>query len=122
MQVTTVLTLHLTKTQGWASSNTAYIIFDEVRVPASNIIGQENQGFLAIMLNFNHERLAGIIMGVRGCRMCIEESINVCHCDCIGLHWPMHRLTGAVRTHTFFLSLSHALCSMPVIVLHSASD
>ena len=63
-------------TQGWASSNTAYITFDDVKVPKENLIGQENQGFLAIMLNFNHERFAGIVMGIRGARMCIEESVK----------------------------------------------
>jgi len=64
------------ETQGWASSNTAYITFDDVEVPVENLIGQENQGFLAIMLNFNHERFAGIVMGVRGARMCIEEAVK----------------------------------------------
>jgi len=63
-------------TQGWASSNTAYITFENVKVPVENIIGQENQGFIAIMYNFNHERFAGIAMGVRGARMCIEEAIK----------------------------------------------
>jgi len=63
-------------TQGWASSNTAYITFDNVRVPAENLIGAENQGFIAIMLNFNHERFAGIVMSVRGARICVEEAIK----------------------------------------------
>lgn len=64
------------KTQGWHSSNTAFIAFDNVKVPVENLIGTENQGFLAIMLNFNHERFAGIVMSVRGCRLCIEEAIK----------------------------------------------
>jgi len=63
-------------TQGWSSSNTAYVTFDNVRVPVENLIGAENQGFLAIMLNFNHERFAGIAMSVRGARMCVEEAIK----------------------------------------------
>ena len=63
-------------TQGWASSNTAYITFDDVKVPVENVIGEENQGFLAIMLNFNHERFAGIVMSLRGCRVCVEEAIK----------------------------------------------
>eukprot|EP01127_Copromyxa_protea_P010106 TRINITY_DN2435_c0_g1_i1.p1 TRINITY_DN2435_c0_g1~~TRINITY_DN2435_c0_g1_i1.p1 ORF type:complete len:410 (-),score=99.70 TRINITY_DN2435_c0_g1_i1:29-1258(-) len=63
------------KTQGWLSSNTAHVLFDEVRVPAKNLIGQENMGFLAIMLNFNHERFTGIVMTNRGSRNCIEDAI-----------------------------------------------
>jgi alkylation response protein AidB-like acyl-CoA dehydrogenase len=32
------------------------IIFEDVLVPVANLIGKENQGFQAIMLNFNMER------------------------------------------------------------------
>jgi len=45
------------KKTGWWASDTAEIHFDECRVPAKNLIGEENQGFLAIMLNFTSERL-----------------------------------------------------------------
>jgi alkylation response protein AidB-like acyl-CoA dehydrogenase/predicted heme/steroid binding protein len=38
---------------GW-SSGTSYITFDNVKVPCSNLIGKENQGFKLIMYNFNH--------------------------------------------------------------------
>jgi len=63
------------KTQGWLSSNTAHILFEDVKVPIRNLIGQENMGFVAIMLNFNHERFVGIAMANRGARNCIEDSI-----------------------------------------------
>ena len=33
------------KTQGWWCSTTAYITFDEVKVPVTNLIGEENKGF-----------------------------------------------------------------------------
>ncbi len=42
---------------GWWASDTAELAFDGCRVPASNLIGEENQGFLAIMVNFANERL-----------------------------------------------------------------
>jgi acyl-CoA dehydrogenase len=45
------------KKTGWWASDTAEISFDECRVPAENIIGYENAGFIAIMTNFVHERL-----------------------------------------------------------------
>jgi acyl-CoA dehydrogenase len=41
---------------GWWSSDTAALYFDDVRVPVANLIGEENQGFKAIMHNFNYER------------------------------------------------------------------
>ena len=47
---------------GWKCSDTAAIHFNEVRVPARNLIGPENGGFVGIMRNFNGERL-GMAMG-----------------------------------------------------------
>ena len=45
------------KKTGWWASDTAELAFEECRVPVANLIGEENQGFLAIMLNFATERL-----------------------------------------------------------------
>ena len=42
---------------GWWASDTAELHFEDCRVPASNLIGEENMGFLAIMINFATERL-----------------------------------------------------------------
>ncbi len=43
---------------GWRSSDTAELSFTEVRVPAGNLVGAENSGFLLIMRQFQTERLA----------------------------------------------------------------
>eukprot|EP01125_Pyxidicula_operculata_P015562 TRINITY_DN5295_c0_g1_i1.p1 TRINITY_DN5295_c0_g1~~TRINITY_DN5295_c0_g1_i1.p1 ORF type:complete len:493 (+),score=87.48 TRINITY_DN5295_c0_g1_i1:22-1500(+) len=64
------------KTQGWWPSNTAHIVFENVEVPESQLIGVENAGFLAIMLNFNHERFMLIVKSCRASRICIEEAIK----------------------------------------------
>lgn len=50
------LSVRRQKTQGWWISNTAYLTFDNVKVPVRNLIGEENKGFKSIMHNFNHER------------------------------------------------------------------
>ncbi|MBL8606128.1 MAG: acyl-CoA dehydrogenase family protein [Myxococcales bacterium] len=42
---------------GWWASDTAELVFEGCRVPAANLIGEENQGFYAIMVNFATERL-----------------------------------------------------------------
>jgi acyl-CoA dehydrogenase len=42
---------------GWWASDTAELAFEDCRVPAANLIGEENMGFLTIMLNFATERL-----------------------------------------------------------------
>jgi len=45
------------KKTGWWASDTAELAFDGCRVPVSNVIGEENAGFVAIMVNFTQERL-----------------------------------------------------------------
>jgi acyl-CoA dehydrogenase len=42
---------------GWWATDTAELSFEDCRVPVSNLIGEENQGFFAIMINFVNERL-----------------------------------------------------------------
>ena len=42
--------------QGWRSSDTAELVFQECRVPAGNMLGGPNRGFYAIMQNFQNER------------------------------------------------------------------
>lgn len=60
---------------GWWASDTAVIYFDDVRVPAANVIGRENGGFIGIMLNFNKERL-GLAAGATAlARVCLEDAI-----------------------------------------------
>ncbi|MGJ8658959.1 acyl-CoA dehydrogenase family protein [Cellulophaga fucicola] len=46
---------------GWRASDTAEIAFDNVTIPASNLMGEEDKGFSYIMQHFALERL---IMGV----------------------------------------------------------
>ncbi len=45
------------KKMGWWASDTAELVFENCRVPVENRIGDENAGFLTIMLNFATERL-----------------------------------------------------------------
>jgi alkylation response protein AidB-like acyl-CoA dehydrogenase len=46
---------------GWRASDTGEIAFDNVRIPATNLMGEENMGFNYIMQHFASERL---IMGI----------------------------------------------------------
>ncbi len=45
------------KKTGWLSSDTAELVFQDARVPAENLLGEENRGFYAVMKNFQNERL-----------------------------------------------------------------
>jgi acyl-CoA dehydrogenase len=51
--------------QGWRASDTAELVFEDCRIPAANLLGEENQGFYAIMRNFQNERLvlSGMAVG-----------------------------------------------------------
>merc|ERR1719281_391111 len=64
------------KCSGVWSSGTTYITFDDVKVPKSNLLGEENKGFQYIMNNFNHERFAICCMTNRFSRVCLEESLK----------------------------------------------
>jgi acyl-CoA dehydrogenase len=64
------------KKQGWWASDTAALYFDNVRVPAENLIGGENQGFLGIMHNFNGERLGMASGATASARVCLEEAVK----------------------------------------------
>jgi acyl-CoA dehydrogenase len=62
------------KKMGWWASDTATLMFDDVKVPVANLIGEEGRGFLGIMLNFNSERL-GMAASCNGFSMvCLEEA------------------------------------------------
>ncbi len=43
---------------GWRASDTAELAFHDVRVPTTQLVGEENGGFLLIMRQFQSERLA----------------------------------------------------------------
>lgn len=47
---------------GWAASDTAELVFEDCRVPLENLIGEENNGFAGIMVNFQEERLSLAVM------------------------------------------------------------
>jgi alkylation response protein AidB-like acyl-CoA dehydrogenase len=68
--------IHCTRmeTTGWLSSATTLVRFENVRVPLANLIGEENNGFMAIMLNFNGERLGIIVSALRSCRVLFAEA------------------------------------------------
>jgi acyl-CoA dehydrogenase len=62
------------KKMGWWASDTATLHFDDVRVPAGNLLGQEGAGFKIIMRNFNHERLTMAAGCIAMARVCLDEA------------------------------------------------
>nr|HOO90180.1 acyl-CoA dehydrogenase family protein [Syntrophales bacterium] len=45
---------------GLRSSDTAELFFDNLRIPAENLIGEEGEGFIYQMQQFQHERFAAL--------------------------------------------------------------
>lgn len=57
---------------GLRSSDTAELFFDDVKVPAENLIGEEGEGFIYQMKQFQHERFA-ILPGIY---ICVKDMID----------------------------------------------
>lgn len=64
------------KTSYSAAAGTAYVTFDNVKVPVENLLGQENKGIHVILSNFNHERWAMACSVIRNSRCIVEESLK----------------------------------------------
>jgi glutaryl-CoA dehydrogenase (non-decarboxylating) len=64
---------------GIRSGNTGELFFDDLRVPAENLLGQEGEGFKIAMSALDNGRFT-VAAGACGLLMaCIEESVKYCH-------------------------------------------
>lgn len=61
---------------GMNSSDTAQLFFDDVRVPATNIIGKEGSGFAMQMMQFQEERLWAAINSIKMMDGLIDKTIE----------------------------------------------
>ena len=57
---------------GWRTCNTAELAFEDVRVPRSAMLGEENKGFYNIMEHFQEERLYLAIGSVSAAQKALE--------------------------------------------------
>ena len=64
------------KKTGWLSSDTAELIFDNVSIPAGNLLGEEGKGFYSVMKNFQTERIALGAMAVGHCTRALELTLD----------------------------------------------
>ena len=64
------------KKTGWLSSDTAELVFDNVRVPASQLLGEEGKGFYSVMKNFQTERIALGAMAVGHCQQALKLTLD----------------------------------------------
>jgi acyl-CoA dehydrogenase len=61
---------------GWHASDTGELAFDDVFVPAENLLGEENKGFYLIMANFQWERLLMALGSVGAMQVMLERTIH----------------------------------------------
>ena len=64
------------KKTGWLSSDTAELVFDNCRIPAENLLGEEGKGFYSVMKNFQTERIALAAMGVGHAMRALELTLE----------------------------------------------
>jgi acyl-CoA dehydrogenase len=64
------------KKTGWLSSDTAELVFDNVRIPAGHLLGQEHKGFYSVMQNFQTERIALGAMAVGHCQQALRLTLD----------------------------------------------
>ena len=57
------------------ASDTAELAFDDMRVPSRYMLGQENQGFMYLMQNFQTERLIASASACAGMQLVIDDAI-----------------------------------------------
>ena len=61
---------------GWRSQPTAQVNFDQVRVPAANLIGAEGEGFAIAMAGLDGGRLNIGACSLGGAQRCLDEALR----------------------------------------------
>jgi alkylation response protein AidB-like acyl-CoA dehydrogenase len=63
---------------GLKAQDTAELFFDDVRVPASNLLGTEGHGFFHLMNNLPQERLSIAAVAVAASRLILDLTVDYC--------------------------------------------
>jgi acyl-CoA dehydrogenase len=63
---------------GMAAQDTAELFFNDVRVPAANMLGEEGGGFVALMQNLPRERVAIGATALAGAEKAFEDTLAYC--------------------------------------------
>ncbi|KAF8962776.1 acyl-CoA dehydrogenase [Flammula alnicola] len=64
------------KTSYSPTAGTAFVTFDNVKVPVENTLGPEGGGIFVMLSNFNHERWVMICSSARSQRLIVEECLK----------------------------------------------
>jgi citronellyl-CoA dehydrogenase len=61
---------------GNLSSDTGLLFFEDCKVPARYLLGEENEGFYHVMTNFQGERLVAALGAVAGMQLMVEDALK----------------------------------------------
>lgn len=61
---------------GWRMSDTSELIFEDCRIPAANLLGEENKGFLYLMMKLQQERLVSSMMNQSAAEAILDISVQ----------------------------------------------
>lgn len=110
------------KTSYSPAAGTALVMYDNVKVPATNLLGEENQGFKCVMANFNHERWFICAQVLSGCRLIIKDCMTWCNQrKAFGkpliqqpvIRQKLARMVGAVESsYSWLESITHQMNTM----------
>ncbi|KAL4777285.1 acyl-CoA dehydrogenase/oxidase [Aspergillus nidulans var. acristatus] len=67
------------KTSYSTAAATAFVEFNNVKVPVDHLLGEEHKGFIVVMSNFNHERYMMVCAVVRFSMTVVEECLKWCN-------------------------------------------
>ncbi|KAJ3571970.1 hypothetical protein NPX13_g5203 [Xylaria arbuscula] len=111
------------KTSYSPAAGTAYITFDNVKVPVENLLGEENKGIYVILSNFNHERWSMACTSVRMSRTVVEECLKWSHqrivfgkrlIDQPVIRQKLAKMIALVESNQAWLeSITYQMCNMP---------
>jgi acyl-CoA dehydrogenase len=105
---------------GWLCSDTAELAFTDARVPAANLVGPENSGFLQIAMQFVVERLSLAVQGYATAQRCLDLTLAWARArhafgkPLVGHQVIRHQLvemdrqTEVARTYTRHVAMRHA--------------
>ncbi|WP_433478672.1 acyl-CoA dehydrogenase family protein [Spirillospora sp. CA-142024] len=64
---------------GWSSSDTRELSFDDVRVPAENLVGERGRGYAQFLRILDEGRIAIAALSVGLAQGCVDESLHYVH-------------------------------------------
>ncbi|CEL04856.1 acyl-CoA dehydrogenase/oxidase [Aspergillus pseudodeflectus] len=110
------------KTSYSTAAGTAFVEYNNVKVPVENLLGEEHKGFIVVMSNFNHERFMMVCAVARAARMVVEECLKWCNQRIVFgkklieqpvIRQKLARMISIVESNQSWLeSIAYQMCNM----------